>query len=47
MIRTQMGMSNRSENGRMCIGRFVRYHPATELVTKYVLKVCDDGVLLE
>jgi hypothetical protein len=27
MITTQKGTRNRSENGRICMGRFVRYHP--------------------
>jgi hypothetical protein len=24
-----MGVHNKSENGRSCVGRFVRYHPVT------------------
>jgi hypothetical protein len=29
MHSTQMGVHNKSENGRSCVGRFVRYHPVT------------------
>jgi hypothetical protein len=40
MIRTQMGTHNISENGRSCMGLFVRYHPVTVKITTVYYQMC-------